>query len=187
MQTPAAVKNVRLVLGILFFSAAVTARAGAGAELAPSPTPADENSHDLFSLQANYTLSSDFRDKNLGHGDSLYNDFSFDHRFPIKGQWYFRTGVEYERFNFSGSNNGLPDHLQSIYAHLAVEYVVKDHAGAGIEIDPGAYFQDNVTADALDIPWKIFATFPIKKDKIFGVIGLGGALYQDPPVAPGGG
>ena len=32
-----------------------------------------------------------------------------------------------------------------------------------------------------------FRFFPLKKDKIFGVIGLGGALYQDPIVAPGGG
>ena len=28
---------------------------------------------------------------------------------------------------------------------------------------------------------------PLKKDKIYGVIGLGGALYKHPPVAPGGG
>ena len=28
---------------------------------------------------------------------------------------------------------------------------------------------------------------PLKKDKIYGVLGLGGALYQHPPVAPGGG
>jgi hypothetical protein len=34
---------------------------------------------------------------------------------------------------------------------------------------------------------KIFVTFPLKKDKIFGVIGLGGGIYQDPVVAPGGG
>jgi hypothetical protein len=30
-------------------------------------------------------------------------------------------------------------------------------------------------------------TFPLKKDKIFGVIGVGGGLYQSPIVAPGGG
>ena len=32
-----------------------------------------------------------------------------------------------------------------------------------------------------------FVSFPLKKDKIFGVIGLGGGLYQHPIVAPGGG
>jgi hypothetical protein len=147
----------------------------------------DENSHDLFEVATTYTFESDFRTNKLGHGDSLYNDFTYDHRFLITGKWYFRTGIEYERFDFGGTDNGLPDHLQALYAHLAVEYVVKDYAGAGIELDPGAYFQDNVTSNALDVPWKLFVSFPIKKDKIFGVIGLGGALYQDPIVAPGGG
>jgi len=70
-------------------------------------------------------------------------------------------------------------------AHVAVEYVFKDHAGAGIELDPGFYFQDNVTGDAFDFPWKIFVTFPLKKDKIFSVVALGGGLYQSPIVGPG--
>jgi hypothetical protein len=29
--------------------------------------------------------------------------------------------------------------------------------------------------------------FPLRKDKIFSVVAMGGALYQNPPVAPGGG
>ena len=92
-----------------------------------------------------------------------------------------------ERYDFGGTDNGLPDHLQAVYGHLAIEYVVKDHAGAGLETRSGRLFQNRITGDAFDIPWKIFVSFPLKKDKIFGVIGLGGALYQDPIVAPGGG
>src|SRR5439155_6648440 len=128
-----------------------------------------------------------FKETRLGDGDSLYNDFSYDHRFLITGKWYFRLGFEYERFDFGGSANGLPNHLQAIYDHLAIEYVIKDHAGAGLELDPGFYFQNRITGDAFDIPWKIFVSFPLKKDKIFGVIGLGGGLYQHTIVAPGGG
>jgi hypothetical protein len=153
-----------------------------------SPTP-DENSHDIFSTETLYTFRSDFRNDNdkLGRGDSLYDDFSYDHRFLITGNWYFRAGFEYERFDFGGTDNGLPDHLQAVYAHFGYEYVVKDHVGAGIELDPGVYFQDHVSGDAFDIPWKVFVSFPLKKDKIFGVIGLGGAMFQHPVVAPGGG
>src|SRR6266566_7939667 len=173
---------------MLYLGAAASALAGPVTfEAQPAPRPQDENSHDLFSYETTYTFDSDFTESKLGHGDSLYNDFSYDHRFLITGKWYFRVGVEYERHDFGGSDNGLPDHLQAAYGHLALEYVVKDHAGAGIEIDPGVYFQNRITGDAFDIPWKIFVTFPLKKDKIFGVIGLGGALYQDPIVAPGGG
>jgi hypothetical protein len=182
------VKKIPVFLASLVLSAGASAIAGTTTfEAQPGPTPEEENSRELFSYETTYTFRSDFKDSKFGDGDSLYDDFSYDHRFLVTGKWYFRTGVEYERYDFGGTDNGLPDHLQAAYAHLALEYVVKDHAGASIEIDPGAYFQDSVTGDAFDIPWKIFVTFPLKKDKIFAVIGLGGGLYQEPIVAPGGG
>ena len=173
---------------MLFAFGAASAAAGpANVILQPSPSPADENSHDLFYYETTYTFDSDFKESKLGHGDSLYNDFSYDHRFLITGKWYFRAGVEYDRYDFGGTDNGLPDHLQTASAHLALEYVVKDFAGISIELDPGVYFQDNVTWDAFDIHAKAYVTFPLKKDKIFAVVALGGSIYQDPPVAPGGG
>jgi len=81
----------------------------------------------------------------------------------------------------------LPDHFQTIHALLAYEYIVHDHAGAGIELDPGLYFQNDANGDAFDIPWKVWISFPLKKDKIFGVIGAGGSLNSNPIAAPGGG
>jgi hypothetical protein len=181
-------KNSRAFLIMLYLGAAASALAGPVTfEAQPAPAPQDENSHDLFYYETTYTFRSDFEESKLGHGESLYNDFNYDHRFLITGKWYFRAGVEYERYDFDGTDNGLPDHLQAAMGHVAVEYVVKDRAGAGIEIDPGFYFQDNVTRDAFDFPWKVFMTFPLKRDKIFAVVAMGGALYQDPIVAPGGG
>ena len=114
-------------LAVLFLCIGVaSAVAGpANVELQPSPTPADENSHDIFSYETTYTFQSDFKESKLGDGDSLYNDFSYDHRFLITGKWYFRAGVEYERYDFNGTDNGLPDHLQAASAHLAVEYICK--------------------------------------------------------------
>src|SRR5437879_353818 len=183
-------KNIRLFFISLFLTAAASAIAGAPTyEVQPSPTPADENHRDLFDYELNYTTSINFYDAHgdFGHGDSIYNDFSYAHRFLIKGNWYFRAGVEYERFDFGGTDNGLPDHLQTVHALLALEYVVHDHAGMGIEIDPGPYFQSDAKWNTFDIPWKVFVTFPLKKDKIFAVIGVGGAINQSPVVAPGGG
>jgi hypothetical protein len=179
-------KNRLLSLPILLVTAAF---ASAGTEpILQQSAEKDENSRELFSAESIYTLKSDFKDESrLGDGGSLYNDFSYDHRFFVTRNWYFRTGVEYERYDFNGTDNGLPDHLQAAYAHLAYEYIVKDHPGAGIEIDPGVYFQDRITSGAFDIPWKAFVSFPVKKDKIFGVIGMGGSLNQTPIVAPGGG
>jgi hypothetical protein len=180
-------KNIRAFFIVLCLGTTSAVAGPPTFEAQPSPPPQDENSRDLFSYETTYTFRSDFKESKLGSGDSLYDDFSYDHRFHITGKWYFRAGAEYERFDFGNSDNGLPNHLQGIYGHLAYEYVVKDRAGASIEIDPGVYFQNHITGDAFDIPWKIFVTFPLKKDKIFGVIGLGGGIYQDPVVAPGGG
>jgi hypothetical protein len=181
-------KKISVLVASLFLSASASVMAGTATfEAQPGPTPEEENSRDLFSYETTYTFQSDFKESKLGRGDSLYDDFSYDHRFLITGKWYFRAGVEYERYDFGGSDNGLPDHLQAAYGHLALEYVVKDHAGAGIELEPGAYFQNRITGDAFDIPWRIFVSFPLKKDKIFAVVALGGGIYQDPIVAPGGG
>jgi hypothetical protein len=181
-------KTIRKLSAFLLLAGVMSAFGGpATFEPQPSLVPADENSHDLFYYETTYTFDSDFKESKLGHGDSLYNDFSYDHRFLITGKWYFRAGVEYERYDFGGSDNGLPDHLQAASAHLALEYVVKNFAGISIELDPGVYFQDNVTSDAFDIPGKAYVAFPLKKDKIFAVVAVGWGIYQDPPVAPGGG
>jgi hypothetical protein len=184
-------KTIRFFVPTLVLAAISSLSAGPIVETSPGPAPEPEerNSTELFEYETTYTFNSDFRHDHgkLGDGDSLYNQFSYNHRFLIKGNWYFRAGVEYERFDFNGTDNGLPDHLQTVHAQLAIEYVFHDHPGVSLEINPGPYFQDDVTGDSIDFPWKAFVTFPLKKDKIYGVIGVGGALYQDPAVAPGGG
>ncbi len=183
-------KIIPKLCAFLFLAGITSALAGTPTfEAQASPTPADENHRELFDYELDYTGNSSFFDDHgkFGNGDSLYNDFSYAHRFLITGKWYFRAGVEYERFDFNGTDNGLPDHLQTVHALLAMEYVVHDHAAAGIEIEPGPYFQNNITSDSIDMPWKVWVTFPLKKDKIFAVIGAGGSIYSNPIVAPGGG
>ncbi len=147
----------------------------------------DKTARDIFSYDTSYTGGGSLKNNATGRGDSHYTDFTYDHRFPVSGKWYFRTGFEYERFDFGGSQAGLPNHLQAAFAHLALEYIVQDHAGAGISIEPGFYFQNRVGIESFDVPWRLWISFPLKKDRLFGVLGVGGALYQDPVVAPGGG
>ena len=148
-------KSLCLALTIVFLGSISHLLAGTELDLkaAPSPTDENKNSTEIFNYETTYTGNSDFKDYRgkFGDGDSLYDDFSYAHRFHITGNWYFRAGVEYERFDFGGTDNGLPDHLQTIHALLAYEYIFHDHAGAGIEIDPGPYFQNDVTGDSIDV------------------------------------
>ena len=180
------VKIVRSLAMLFLFGAASAVAGPADIVLQPSPTPADDTHRNLFYYETTYTFDSDFTESKLGHGSSLYDNFSYDHRFLISGKVYFRAGVEYERYDFGGTNNGLPDHLQGLYGHLALEYVVKDYPGAAIEIEPGVYFQDHITGNAFDVPGRAYFSFPLKKDKIFATIGIGWGQFQDPVVAPGG-
>src|SRR5215470_20341333 len=127
-------KNIRLFFISLFLGAASSVLAGVEAVPQPAPTPAEENHLNLFDYEMDYTFSSNFYDVHgdFGNGNSLYNDFSYSHRFLVTGKWYFRAGVEYERFDFGGTDNGLPDHLQAATGHLAVEYVSHDFPGISL-------------------------------------------------------
>jgi len=88
------VKTFRYLAVIFLCVGIASAVAGpANIELQPSPTLADQNSHDIFSYETTYTFNSDFKESKLGDGDSLYDDFSYDHRFLITGKWYLRLGV----------------------------------------------------------------------------------------------
>src|SRR5205085_4993007 len=209
LLSPKLMNSLRIAFTILFLSLVSSGFAGPSEMLQPAPSPADEevNHLNIFEYETTYTFNSDYKDYSgrFGDSDSIYNQIAYSHRFLITGNWYLRLGAEYERFNFGGDNgsnrlltptcpscgivgrnNGLPDHLQTIHALVAYEYIFKDHAGAGIEVDPGAYFENDAD-DSFDIPWKAWVTFPIKKDKIFAVIGVGGAINSSPIIAPGGG
>src|SRR5438309_7689150 len=94
-------KNKRLFFISLLVGVATSVIAGTPTyEVQPSPTPAEENHRELFDYELDYTGNSSFFDDHgkFGNGDSLYNDFSYAHRFLITGKWYFRQAS-----NTSGS------------------------------------------------------------------------------------
>src|SRR6266478_9534612 len=83
--------SLRLALTVGFLSLISPVLAGTGPELQPGPSPSDENknSTEIFNYETVYTGNSDFKDYRgkFGDGDSLYNDFSYAHRFLITGNW----------------------------------------------------------------------------------------------------
>src|SRR2546430_2057623 len=127
-------KRIRLFFISLFLVAGVSAIAGPPTyEAQPLPTPTDENHRELFDYELDYTGNSSFFDDHgkFGNGDSLYNDFSYAHRFLITGKWYFRAGVEYERFDFDGTNNVITPE-RKLQVHNAVVQYSEDKAGVQV-------------------------------------------------------
>ena len=78
-------KSVGVVFVSLLLGAASAIAGTATFEAQPGPTPEEETSRDLFSSETTFTFRSDFKESKLGHVDSLFNDFSYDHRFLITG------------------------------------------------------------------------------------------------------
>jgi len=89
----------------------------------PSPTPTEENHRDLFDYELDYTGNSSFFDDHGKFATAIrfYNDVSYAHRFLITGSGISAAGVEYERFDFNGTDNGLLTILQTVHALLALE------------------------------------------------------------------
>ena len=154
---------------------------------ASSEAAQEKNALDLFSTETIYAGESNVRELGgrFGSQDELSNTFTYGHRFLLKDNWYFRAGTECHRYDFGGAESPLPSHLQSVAGTLAVEYVIQNHSGAAIEIHPGIFTADGIHgSDSFDIPWDIYAGFPIKKDKLYGILGGSGAMFYSVPVVP---
>ena len=127
----------------------------------------------VFRLRSSYTFESDFDRGQNARGDSWWNSVEFGRRIPLDldwaagrgGQWFFRYGFEYDRFDFDNRGNlPLPDDLQSIAAVLALEYVVHHEVGILFETSPGFYFENDIRGDAFDAPTKLAAAFPLTEN-----------------------
>src|SRR5260370_21208927 len=102
--------RILLCFAALLVSSSLFAGAtGSEMQPSPSPSPEDQNSRELFEYETTYTADSNFYDDHgkFGHGDSLYNDFSYAHRFLITGNSFFRAGVDYDPFEFGASPKRL--------------------------------------------------------------------------------
>ena len=82
-------KSLNLLLVLCLLALASSVYAGSP-ELQPAPSPSQDenkNSTEIFDYETTYTGNSDFQKYGgkFGDGDSLYNDFSYAHRFLITG------------------------------------------------------------------------------------------------------
>ncbi len=174
---------VPLLILIASLSQAIAGTAPAGNTILETKEP---NSLDLFSAEWSYTTKSNFKSGAYGSQDAGEWDFSYSHRFPVTGHWYLRAGVDYQRFDFGGSTNGLPNHLQAVSGIVAFEYVEQNFPAVAVVLHPGFYFENDINAQSFDMPIEIYSSFKIT-DRFFVMIGAAGARYYHPSVFPIGG
>jgi len=167
---------------LLSFSA-VFAFAGTDAKTT-APEPEGAKLWDV-TAKTSYVFSSDFDsgDRRLGSQDALGLEFRAVRRIPIQGDWYFKIGAQYDRFDFGSSGAHVPAHLQSVAAVLAIEYLSRGRTGFIFQITPGAYFENDVNAGAFDIP--IYAGMAFRlTDNFFLVGGFTAGLLREYPILP---
>jgi hypothetical protein len=76
------------------------------------------------------------------------------------GQWYFRAGAEYTRWNFDNEGGlPIPNTLQNFNAIFALEYLIREAVAINIEARPGFYFEQDVREDSFNVPVLVY--FPL--------------------------
>jgi hypothetical protein len=171
---------------------AISAHSHAGHEVKPEfksnltkEVVPEETKIDLFEVQSDYVFQSKLHgSRGKGEQDVAYQSGEYGHRFLISGKWYFRAGLAYERYDFGGTKAPTPGKLQSFRVPLALEYVQDDYVGATVKIEPGFFYENDVRANAFDLPWEAYFTLKLRDDHLYGVLGASGAQYYSVPVVP---
>ncbi|MDB6151816.1 MAG: hypothetical protein JWL90_269 [Chthoniobacteraceae bacterium] len=155
------------------------------------PTPAD--SRFLFRLTSSYVFESDFKRGDDAKGDALHNEVELGYRIPVNinwqpanhtGQWYFRLGAQYSRFDFDNSGGlPLPNTLQSAAGVVALEFITEGRIGFLLQTKPGYYFEQNISNSAFDAPTTIGFAIPFSEN-FYGVVGATASILRAYPVVP---
>ncbi|HEX8296837.1 MAG TPA: hypothetical protein VF593_11080 [Chthoniobacteraceae bacterium] len=145
----------------------------------------------ILRLRSSYVFESDF-DNDRGSGDALANSIEISRRFALDlpwpkaadGQWFFRLGAEYARFDFNHTGDlPLPNTLQSFAAVIALEYLQRGEVGILLESAPGFYFEESVSSEAFAAPTLLAAAFPVS-EKLFLIGGASYHPFRSYPILP---
>jgi hypothetical protein len=166
-----------------------TALAGPIEEFSKSiiePEPPSKEPANIVNIRSSYVFESDFERGNgrFGKQDALNSLISYDRRFKISGNWYFRLGLGYSRFDFGTTSAPTPNHLQGAWGTVALEYLVNGETGFLFESRPGVYFENDINSDAFNAPTVLALAIPIVKDTFYLVAGMLYTGFGEYPVLP---
>src|SRR2546423_5845816 len=141
---------------------------------------------DIIEVESSYVFESDLhKGSSFGEQSAVQNSFGYGHRFFLSGHLYLHLGIEYDRFDFSGSSAPVPDHLQTVAAVIGVDYMHNDDVGAFIQIKPGIYTQDDFDEAAFDAPITLGRIFVLQPDHLYFFAGANAAFLRGRfPVIP---
>ncbi len=181
-------KSATLLL-LAFLSASAIAQDASDKQLSVTrtQTAAEERTAlDIFNVSGSYVFESEIKNGfDYGKQGAVQTGVDYSHRFFLTGKWYLRAGAAYHRFDFGSTFAPLPDHLQSISATVALEYMVGNDVGAFLQLDPGFYFENKINSASFDIPITLGRAFILKPDKVFLFVGANVAFLRGQyPVLP---
>ena len=104
-------------------------------------------------------------------GSETHNAFSALMDQSLDEHWHFVWGAEYERYDFNKSSPRLPEVLQSIGAHLGLEYREDEDPLFMLQLQPGWHGGKNLKDGGFDCPVTLASGYPLKEnlDLAFGV------------------
>lgn len=168
----------------MLFSLASVALGGSAPPEEPVPLQ-------VLSTDESAVLSSGFNHRGIGRGDAMHSCLEFTRRIPLagpEGPWFFQAGVSGERFDFGGSDRGpLPGTLQSFGVPFGIVNITQGHVGFIAQLQPGFYFEHQLSRGAFDVPLTIGGYWPLLDEKLYAAWGLRAGLLQEHGVFPAAG
>ncbi len=176
------------ILAVYFLAA----QAWAGSEMETSTktyvtnTPGAHVALDLLDIEGGYVFESDLNHGgSFGKQDALQSQFAYAHRFLITGNLYVRAGLEYNRFDFGGTNAPVPVHLQSMAGVIGIDYMHGSDLAAFIWVKPGFYTEEHLGLNSFDAPITLGRIFVLQQDKLYLFAGANAAFLRGGyPIVP---
>jgi len=142
-------------------------------EMASPEAKTDKVPLDIFETETAYVFESDLNHGgSFGKQDEVGNHVYYAHRFEITGNWYARTGISYDRFDFSKTSAPVPIHLQSIAAVISIDYMHGSDVGAMLQIRPGFYTENHIGLNSFDCPITLIRFWVVRPDQFYLLTGV---------------
>lgn len=184
-----------LLLGVLSSLLAKSLLAGPAVDFKQSEVTLRDIPINVLHTQLDQTFQSEYKanrgrsqnERSNDNTNTWHYDVELTHRIPLGGHWYFKLGIEWNRFDFGNNRSLAPNTLSSYAAVLAVEYWVGQDLGFFIETKPGVYIAHRVRTDSIDAPTNIVFAYPLVSQKVYLIGGVTMAMLRQYPVLPIGG